>query len=278
MVGRVIASSLACALVACGTSGSRPPPLVQEQPCPFDGSCAGPPIKHDAGPNGQPGDAGSCPFSSFGEPRNGPARGRVVELDEPTLDIRNSPHWLYYGSTPLGDGSVRVEIERDGCGLAESLANADGTFAVEGTVVGNVSVRLVPIGRPDLITTIHHLLDVPEDEYPILTRAALDGILAKLNPALTAEPDKSQVIVNFIYNFNAAPLKGATFSSGTTGTLAYDGDLMGGPLGLGAAVNGTARPYPGENTTLTIHNLNGSRQTVYVGVAQDAVSLIHVEP
>jgi hypothetical protein len=213
-------------------------------------------------------------------PRNGPAQGRVVELDVPALDIRNSPHWLYYGSTPLGSGSVRVDIESDGCSLATGLAMADGTFSVDGTVVGNVSVRLVPIDRPDLITTIHHLIDDnPENEYPILTRAALDGILAGLVPAMTAEADKAQVIVNFILNFNGAPIEGATFSSGTIGTMAYDGDLKAGPLGLGAAVNGTAKPYPGENTTLTIHNLNrDSRQTVYVGVAQDAVSLIHVEP
>lgn len=279
MVGRVIASSLACFLAACGTGGSRPPPLLQEQPCPFDGSCVGPPINHDPPPDGQaPGDAGSCLLGYHGALRSGPAQGKVVVLGDPKLDIRTEPHPRYYGGTPISSGSVMVEIEVDGCALASAFAKDDGTFSIEGTAESDVSVRLVPINSPDLITTIHHLLDDPGAEYPILTRAALDGILATLTPAVTPEPDKSQVIVNFVLNFTGAPLAGATFTSGTFGTLAYDGDQKAGPLGYGAALNGTAMPYPGNHTTLTIHNLNGSRQTVYVAVAQDAVSLIHVEP
>jgi len=255
---------------------------LQEQKCPNDSGCVGPPITPgDAAPDGNLvlGDAGSCAFQYSGEPRSGPAQGNVVELDSSALDIRNAPFMYYYGTTPLSHGSVRVEIERSGCGLATGLANPDGSFSVEGTAVGDVSVRLVPIDRPDLITTIHHFEDDPRLEYPILTRAALDDIFAMLDPATTPEPNKPQVLVNFILYYNGAPLAGATFSSGTNGKLLYDGGgPEAGPLGIGASVNGVARPYPGNTTSLTIHNLNNTRQTVYVSVAQGAVSMIRVEP
>jgi hypothetical protein len=283
IVGRTISLGFACTLAGCGPSEARPPPLIQEQACDYAdaAACHGPPIPGvDAAPvgSGQP-DAGACPIWSGGEPRQGPAVGKVVELDETWLSLRNAPFMHYYGTTPLGSGSISVEIEQPGCGLVSGLANPDGSFSIEGTAIGNVSVRLVPKDRDDLITTIHHLSDDPRFEYPILTRAALDGILTALDPRVTRELDKVQVIVNFILKYTGAPLADATFSSGTSGPILYDGGgLAGGPDGLGVSVNGTAKPYPGNVTSVTIHNLNDTRQTIYVAVAQDAVSFIYAEP
>jgi hypothetical protein len=278
MVGRAIALSLLCALAGCGTSGSRPPPLLQEQQCAEGPGCIGSGGK-DAAPNGDAAPPQACPFVNVGELRGGPARGKVVELDDPTLALHDAPFRRPYYATPLSGGTVSVEIERDNCELATGLANADGTFAVEGTAVGEVSIRLVPIDRPDLITTIHHYKgDDPRLEYAILTRASLDGIFAMLDPGATPDPTSGQIIVTFLYNFNAAPIPGATFSTGLSGEIVYDGDLKAGKLGLGAALNVPTKPYPGEASSVTIHALDRTRPTSYVSVAQDAVSIIHAYP
>jgi hypothetical protein len=291
MVGRVIPLGLAYILAGCGPSEARPPPLRQEQTCPYDdaAACHAPQIpdaavvRSDAvaRSDAQPGAGGGagCDLGLRTEPRDGPAVGHVAELDETWLSLRAAPVLGYYGTTPLGSGSVKVEIDAPGCSLATGMANADGSFSIDGTAANDVSVRLVPIDRDDLITTIHQLGTDPRLEYPILTRAALAKIIAALDPALKPEPDKAQVIVNFILKYTGAPLAEATFSSGTNGTILYDGGGMaGGPDGLGVSVNGTAKPYPGNMTSVTIHNLNGTKQDQHVGVAQDAVSFVHAEP
>lgn len=279
MVGRAMSLGLACTLAGCGPSEARPPPLVQEGTCPYAdaAACQSPQISDGAVVRNDGGN--SCDFGFRTDARDGPAVGHVAELDETWLSLRAAPVLGYYGTTPVSSGSVRVEIEAPGCGLATGVADADGTFSIDGTAASDVSVRLVPIDRPDLITTIHQLGSDPRLEYPILTRGALEKIIATLDPALVPEPDKAQVIVNFILKYTGAPLADATFTSETNGTIRYDGGgLAGGPDGLGVSVNGTAKPYPGNTASVTIHNLNDTRQEQHVGVAQDAVSFIHAEP
>jgi hypothetical protein len=198
----------------------------------------------------------------------------VVELADPTFPLRNSPRLIYYGSTPL-DGVATVEIERDGCSLATGVTNADGSFSIDGTALGDVSVRIrPPADRPDLITTIHHFRGDPLIAYPILTRAALAAFFEAMYPGATPKPDRGHIIVNFVLAFNAAPIAGARFSAPGFGEIVYDGLNESGDLGLGAALNVIAKPYPGAASSVTIYDLDDSKHDDYVGVAQDAVSFV----
>lgn len=272
MICRVIASSLACALAACGTSGSRPPPLLQELPCPLDGGCNGPRTSiRDAAPDR---DGAPCVPSFIGNPRSGPAEGVVVELDDPTIPLIFDPRLEYATTIPLRRGTISVEIERVGCGLATGLTDPTGKFSVPGAAAGDVSVRLRPVDRPDLITTIHHLYPSSGIQYPILTRAALDGLFMLTNPDLTPDPTKGQIVVSIIDRTFGNMLPGGTISTPTPGTIAYDGATATGPLGVGAVLNAAVDPYPGNQTTVTGYYAPALPPTAYVAVAQDAVSLI----
>jgi hypothetical protein len=226
----------------------------------------------DAAPTG---DAAPCLFSYEGPPRNGPAEGIVVELNDPTLPFAVYPTPHYEATTPLSHGSVSVEIERDGCGLATGVTKEDGSFSVEGTATGDVSIRLVPIDRPDLITTIHHFGGARADiQYPILTRAALDGFFQAVAPDMTLETDRAQILASFINPVTGGVGDGATIGAGALGATRYDGAAQTGSLGLAGVLNVKSKSYPGQVVSFSVHAPNGTDKTEYAAIAADAVSLI----
>jgi len=212
-----------------------------------------------------------------GLPRNGLAEGVVVELDDPTIPLIFDPKLEYATTIPLRRGTISVEIERVGCGVAKGLTDANGKFSVTGAAAGDVSIRLRPVDRPDLITTIHHLSSANGIQYPILTRSALDGLFALTNPGSVPDPTKGQIVASIV-DARFPPgfsLAGGTVTTPARGTIAYDGSAATGPLGLAAVLNAPADPYPGNKTTVTGH-YQSVQSTAYAAIAQDAVSLIIV--
>jgi hypothetical protein len=203
-------------------------------------------------------------------------------LDDPTIPLIRDSGLRYASTVPLAHGTVSVEIERTGCGIVTGITDPDGKYSVEGAAYGNVSIRLRPIDRPDLITTIHHLADSNGIEYPILTRAALEGVFAATNAPGTPDPAKAQIVLSFFDHRvpPGIPVSGGTIvSTGARGTIAYEDANASGSLGLAAVVNAATEPYPGETTSITaLFPGAPSPSPGYVAIAPDAVSLILVGP
>jgi len=267
-------------LAACGGDvGGRAAPLDTDVLC---GSSADPSCEDagEVGSGGSPGqgdDAGAVdtclPKTPGRSPRGEPLRATVVMLDDPLPHLGAGV--LFQNTEPLV-GKVRVEVEKPGCGLASALTDPDGNFEVEGAANGEVFYRFVPVDSPHLTTTISRA-SVNGVPYPILTRAAVDGMFAATAPALFPDPERGHVAVTFLSpGTPPAPYSGGTID-GTSWTVGYDGALTTGAKGLGVLLNAEVGPYPGTRIDVTGVLGNGSDVTQSVPVAEDAVTFVLVQ-
>ncbi len=224
-------------------------------------------------------DAGECVPKWGGDRRQTPLRGTVVELDDPTFTIAADNPVRFAATTALKGGTIRVEAEKPGCGLASTVALADGSYTLEGAGTGEIFLRLVPIDRPDLMPSLMAAPDVDGVNVPIVSRRSVARLLDTVLPGVLPNPRNAQVVVSFVDV--ATPFRGLPGGSvaAPSGTIAYDGaGHTTGSLGLGVVVNSEAAPYPGNRIRLVAKYPEREDQEERSGsvVAQDAVTLFLV--
>jgi hypothetical protein len=274
---RVVSSLAAVALgiVACGGDKEHPPILENYgQPPGFSWDTD---ASADATTDSASG-MSACLPKFAGVARTEPIRGTVQELDDPTFAIAPEPLVRFARATPLGAGSVSVEAEKPSCGLASTTTQADGTYVLEGAASGAVFLRLVPVGRPDLMTTI---VSAPADSgitVPVVSRRAVRDLLSMVAPGSEPNPQKAQILMSFIAIGDIlGSLPGGTITA-SVGKIAYDGSEATGPLGLAVAANADAPDYPGGRTEVVgkYPERDDQREPSGSVIAKDAVTLLFV--
>lgn len=235
-------------LAACSSGGAHPPALL-DPTCDASG-CGSP-----AGPFVGGGDGGTDCDPNYVPPPETSAviKGRVRELEDPTLDV-DSKLVNFTNMVPLRE-KVYVEVERQGCGYTRVTTARDGTFTLTGVAPRptSVNVRIVPASDVRLmITIIPFIGGAPTAvlDFPVLTHAAFDGIVASTGTKVKPDATHAQLVVKALQSAPpgvSGALPGVTFLGVPGALLVYDsgGDSTG-PIGLGLFLNAPAKPYPGS--------------------------------
>lgn len=261
-MSRFLAIGLAVGgLFGCTSADGLAPPV---------GDCLGP----ECTPLGSAGDAGSSPRECDGLNDAGSAStlsGTVAVLSTKEISVGTSP--VRYSALDAFDGTARVEIEGDPCGVATAQVDEMANFTVGPVQVGVDAnhLHIVPLESVlELVPTVHRVAASAQSvgSVPLVPAKLMEEFATYAGE--TFDPKLGHIIVKFV-GVNGQGVAGYKVS-GPGGVRGYDSldETTGtGPDGIAVFINLDVSEYPGDSILLDVNDVDERR----IQVAAGAVTL-----